>query len=418
MLASLTGGEFARRRSLRAWWSRSRRTIAIASALAAAAIANAATQARLDTAVLRRDRIVSLALELNDAAIRSLHTTPDQDVPGTLAVRAGATRPAAVDVEVRLKGQRGSRRSLDNKPALRIRVVKGERALGFRHLTLNNMVQDPTMVHEAVGYQVYAAAGVPVPDTAYARLTINGQPYGLYLLVETIDRQFLERRFGNASGILYEGSYGTDLREGHEQRFELDEGKDPGRRHLARLIRAVETADDALFYGPGALIDTASFLAMMAAGVVIADWDNYYQANNYRIYWNPPAARWVFIPTGIDQTFVRESTSIFGGSGALFRRCLESARCTADYVRTVYAVVDRFEQMDLPARMDRFAVMLDEALREDRKKPYSMATIDKARERMRHFIEARPDVIRSMTAPRRPPPSPAPPPAPQASSPW
>jgi len=133
----------------------------------------------------------------------------------------------------------------------------------------------------------------------------------------------------------------------------------------------------------------------MAVGVVIADWDNYYHSNNYRIYWNPAAERWFFIPTGIDQTFTKESTSVFGGHGALFRKCLESKRCAADYVATVRKTADRFERSDLPARMDRLAALLEAVLREDKRKPYSTATIDKAREKMRRFIEARPDVIRS-----------------------
>jgi hypothetical protein len=38
------------------------------------------------------------------------------------------------------------------------------RVLGLENLTLNNMVQDPTMLHEVLGYRMYADAGVAVPD--------------------------------------------------------------------------------------------------------------------------------------------------------------------------------------------------------------------------------------------------------------
>jgi spore coat protein H len=120
------------------------------------------------------------------------------------------------------------------------------------------------MLHEALGYQVYSKAGVPVPETVYARLTVNEKPYGLYLLVETIDRRFLKRRFGDDSGILYEAAYGTDLTDGNEKSYELDEGEDPDHAALTRLIRAVNSPGDGVFYGNSALIDTRSFLAMMA----------------------------------------------------------------------------------------------------------------------------------------------------------
>jgi spore coat protein CotH len=69
-----------------------------------------------------------------------------------------------------------------------VKLDKADRFFGLDRLTLNNMVQDPTMVHEALGYQVYEAAGVRVPRTGYVRLTVNGQPYGLYLNLEARQR--------------------------------------------------------------------------------------------------------------------------------------------------------------------------------------------------------------------------------------
>jgi spore coat protein CotH len=343
---------------------------------------------------LRPDAIVDLALTLDAAAIASLEADGEKDVRGTLAVAGSNRQRKPLDVEVRIKGQKGSKRSFDHKPALRIGLLNGSRILGFEHLTLNNMVQDQTMLHEAAGYQVYADAGVIVPETTYVRLTVNEQPYGLYLLVETIDRGFLSRRFGNATGILYEGAYGTDLRTGDEEKFELDEGKDPGRKQLARLIRAVEAPGDGVFYGTDALIDTRSFLSMMAVAVLVADWDNYYSANNYRIYWNPATSRWFFIPTGIDQTFVKEEVSIFGGRGVLFRKCLGSRRCSGEYLATVGRVADRFERLNLTERMDALVAVIDEAAKADPKRRYSSAAMDNARKKMRRFIAHRPDRIR------------------------
>jgi spore coat protein CotH len=345
---------------------------------------------------LRPDTIADLALPLDAAAIASLDADGEKEVRGTLALAGPNGQQKPLDVEVRIKGQRGSKRSFDHKPALRIGLLNGSRILGFENLTLNNMVQDQTMLHEAVGYQVYADAGVTVPETTYVRLTVNEQPYGLYLLVETIDRGFLTRRFGNDTGILYEGAYGTDLRAGDEEKFELDEGKDPGRDQLTRLIRAVEASGDGVFYGGHALIDTRSFLSMMAVAVLVADWDNYYRANNYRIYWNPAVSRWFFIPTGIDQTFVKEETSVFGGHGILFRKCLESSRCRGEYVATVRRVTDRFEQLNLTDRMDKLLAVIDAAAKADPKRGYSSRAMENARKKMRRFIAARPEHIRSL----------------------
>jgi spore coat protein CotH len=236
---------------------------------------------------------------------------------------------------------------------------------------------------------------VPVPQTTYVRLTVNDDPYGLYLLVETIDQQFLGRRFGNAAGILYEGAYGSDLNEGDEEKFELDEGKDPDRVQLKKLIAAVVAGNDSVFYGPSAQVDTKSFLSMMAVQVLINDWDNYYRSNNYRIYWNPATHRWSFIPTGIDQTFTHHKTELFGATGTLFRKCVRSERCKADYIAAVERVIEAYERMGAAATMERVWAAIARAAEADPRKPYDLEEMKAAREKMRDVISSRPKDIRA-----------------------
>jgi hypothetical protein len=338
-------------------------------------------------------QIIDLSLQLDDGARQSLRNAPDADVPATLTYQ-NAGREQQFVVTVHVKGRKGSARPIDDKPAFKIKLAKGERLLGLGHLTLNNMVQDPTMLHEALGYEVYAAAGVAVPKTGYVRLKVDGQDQGLYLNVETIDARFLDRVFHDSHGVLYEAAYGVDLREGDEQKFELDEGADPNRARLTSLIHAVHTPGDGVFYGGAAQVDTASFLSMMAAAVTLADWDNYYAANNYRIYWNPSTRQWHFIPTGLDQTFTSDSTTVFGGGGVLFQKCLASDRCTNDYARAVREVSGRFERLALQTRMDALLSVIDEPSRVDPKRPYDDATMRTAREAMRTFIDRQPAQVR------------------------
>ena len=368
-----------------------------AMAIGAPTLFLASTQAPRSPALPAEGTVAGLHLQLDEAAIKSLRASPDAEVAGRLSIGDRPRAPLAVTV--RLKGQQGSKRSIDDKPALKIAVQNGQRIFGLENLTLNNMVQDPTMLHEVLGYRVYADAGVTVPDARYLRLTINGQLRGLYLLVETIDRQFLARRFGDASGILYEGAYGTDLRQHHLNRFELDEGQDPGRAELQRLIRAVVKPGDGVFYGPGALVDTASFVSMMAVQVLIADWDNYYRANNYRIYWKPSARRWFFIPTGIDQAFsTTRRVTPFGGIGVLFAKCLKSERCRTDYIAAIRRVADQLERSNLPQQMERQAAAIEAAAAADPKKPYRADETRAARLAMRRIITSRPDLIRKEIA--------------------
>ncbi len=172
-------------------------------------------------------------------------------------------------VEVKVKGMY-SAQSFDHKPSLSI-DFKGESFLGLKNLTLNAMTQDATMVHEMLAYRMYEAVAVPVPRIGYSRVSVNGQALGVYVTLEAIDKTFLTRKFGSDQGILYEGVYGGDVRKEDvgTSRLEHTSGKtnpqeDVDHAKLNELVAAVESRGEDLFFGDTALIETDSFLNMMA----------------------------------------------------------------------------------------------------------------------------------------------------------
>ena len=74
---------------------------------------------------------------------------------------------------------------------------------GLDKLSLNNLIQDNTCMKDFLVYQLMAAFGAAAPLCSYVWLTVNGEPWGLYLAVEGIEDAFLERNYGNAGGNLY-----------------------------------------------------------------------------------------------------------------------------------------------------------------------------------------------------------------------
>ena len=67
--------------------------------------------------------IVNLALVIDDAARQSLRIAPDTDVPATMSYRAGGVGQTYA-VMVHVKGQLGSARPVDDKPAFKIKLGK------------------------------------------------------------------------------------------------------------------------------------------------------------------------------------------------------------------------------------------------------------------------------------------------------
>ena len=74
---------------------------------------------------------------------------------------------------------------------------------GLDKLSLNNLIQDNTCMKDFLVYQLMATFGAAAPLCSYVWLTVNGEPWGLYLAVEGIEDAFLERNYGNAGGNLY-----------------------------------------------------------------------------------------------------------------------------------------------------------------------------------------------------------------------
>lgn len=90
--------------------------------------------------------------------------------------------------------------------------VEGQSCFGLSKIALNNMLADNTYMKEYLAYSMFESMGVVTPKYAYANITINGEPWGLYLAVESMEEDFVERNYGSTRGNLYrpEGA-GADL---------------------------------------------------------------------------------------------------------------------------------------------------------------------------------------------------------------
>lgn len=91
--------------------------------------------------------------------------------------------------------------------------IAGQTCFGLNKLALNNIIMDKTYMKEYIAYDMFASMGVVTPKYAYANITVNGEPWGLYLAVEVMEESFVERNYGSLAGHLYrpEGS-GADLK--------------------------------------------------------------------------------------------------------------------------------------------------------------------------------------------------------------
>ena len=151
--------------------------------------------------------------------------------------------------------------------------VPDQRLFGTRRLTLNNNKQDPSNIKQCIGYQLFAAAGLPVPrcNFAHVRVTTENETFdlGIYSSVDAIKSAFLERTFGSSSGNLYEGTFGADFRPRWLGAIEFKNNETINdRSDIRALAEVLGTVSDAqLFDALAEHLDIEAFLTHWAMKV-------------------------------------------------------------------------------------------------------------------------------------------------------
>jgi CotH kinase protein len=315
--------------------------------------------------------VVAIDLQLPPDSFEALEDDPDEYVVGTFALAETDGTPAGVgpysapiEVGIRLKGSIGSFRDLGEKAAFKVKFnefVDGQKFLGLKKLTLNNMVQDPSMVHEALAYEAFGAAGIPVPRTGYAYVYVNGEDYGLHLNLETLDDVALKRIFGDFDDPqhLYEGGPEFDLLPGDLEKFEVDEGDEEELGDLEALIAAANSTAPEFSQRLAPVADLAQMTKMWAAERYLGQWDGYsaVHVNNYYLY-SQPNGVFQMLPWGTDQALSHGPHRFTGPGGILFEQCLREPACFETYVEALVEVEESTSGLDPVPRVEALAAQL------------------------------------------------------------
>ena len=208
------------------------------------------------------------------------------------------------EVGLRKKGLIGS--SSTQRPSLKIKFnhsKKRRKYLGLERLTLNNNIQDPSLVKQYLSYKLFRKAGLPAPRCNFARVYVNGQYLGVYTNVESIRKQFLKRAFNDSDGDLYEGMI-NDFREGMYETFEIKDGAGKKMKSIVRAVKALSKEGDDQLNELGQAIDIDQFINFWVLEIITGHWDGYNgNLNNFFVYSSSEDKRLRFIPWGTDGTW-------------------------------------------------------------------------------------------------------------------
>ena len=322
-------------------------------------------------AVFALDKLHEIDIVVAEADLDKLENDRTQRVPCTFTFD-GVTLQ---NVGIRQKEGNGSRSDLNGKPGLSIKfdeLTDDQTLDGLGKLVLNNAIQDPTLLHEHLGYELYRRAGIPASRTSHAIVTLNGFTYGIYVVAEPIEKAFLKAHVdGSGKGNLYEapccGDFVTDP-EFPELKDEDDGRTRDDLRAAAAAVR--DTPDDQLEATLGQLIDLDGFITGYAIDVLVDHWDGYsFNMNNYYIYHRKSDGRLMFLPHGMDQLFQDSQRDPDAEpSGQLSARVRQVPALDARFRAALqHVLATAWDVAALQARMDQVSAVVHTTTRTDRR---------------------------------------------------
>lgn len=360
------------------WLARTLTAVLAISLGLSPAPANAISLTQVD--VFNPSKINSIELSIPDVSATSLNniSTAKNYVAARFKFTSNGLSIGPIDVGIRLKGG-AALETLSGSPSFKIafnwKLLKGNRFLGLKNLTLNSMRQDGSKLHEYGSYRLFNLMGVPAPRTGWAELRTNGTSRGLYLSLESVDDIFLNSKFRDVTQHLYEGVAQNDLKSGNANgdensgAFLVKEGWSArqNKSDLQRLINAANYSSGSTWWSKlGTVMDRTPLLKMFALENFLGHWDGYSGPlqNNYFLKSNI-LGKFTMLPWGMDQTFgenrktsasnddffasLDKSTSAFPGiqekfqktsmtRGLLFTKCLAYKTCKIAYLQQLRAV--------------------------------------------------------------------------------
>lgn len=336
--------------------------------------------------------VLQVGVEISESGLVALEADPGTYVRASLSVFGRVWSPVAV----RCKGE-NSFLPITQKCSLKVKLdeyVDGGAFLGLHELTLNNMSNDPSMMHERVAYRMYREAGVPAARSNHAWVTLNGAPYGLFANVETVNRDLLARWYADPEGSLWE-VHDVDFTDDYIASFTAEYGVDD-RTDLQGAADALEGSGAAAFLALTHHMSVESFINYWAVSAVVGQFDSYPYSSpgdDCHVFDAPASGVLEWLPHGVDETFSFPSNDVTGVNGAVARRCLEFTPCRQIFEERVWEVQAMAEDLDLLGYARDVRAQIGDYALDDPNRPYDAEAVDSYQELMLSFIAGRAEAL-------------------------
>ncbi len=291
-------------------------------------------------------------------------------------------------VGVRFKGTSSFYGYPGDKKSLRIKFDKyGDLYFdGLKKINLNNGWSDPSLLREKLYLDFLYEHKIPAPRANFARVYLNEVYWGLYSMVEHVDKTFLDNRFNENDGNLYKAEKLADLSwQGSEQENYYDNytlktnEKINDWDDLLQLIDKVNhSSDEAFSTALESVLQTQPFIQIWAANNLFMNLDDYVgSANNFYLYKHQAKDLFEWIIWDVNLAFGsrtnKDTLNIFYNPDRrpLVTRMLKEKFYRDLYLKTMQELADDFHEHYFFEKIDSLAAFIASDYLADTLKMYS-----------------------------------------------
>ncbi|MCP5063523.1 MAG: T9SS type A sorting domain-containing protein [Ignavibacteriae bacterium] len=188
-------------------------------------------------------------------------------------------------------------------------------------INLNGEHNDPTIMRSKICWDLYKDISMISTRASHAAVYINGDYYGLYISIEQIDEEFLEKNFNNDGGNLWKClaparlSYWGDNPESYKAinndgvriyDLKTNEYQDDY-SDLAKFIDIINNIHDSIYIESlFQILSIDNVFKYFSNDILIGSWDDFWAgSNNYYLYFDNNENKFWFIPYDYDASLGR-----------------------------------------------------------------------------------------------------------------
>jgi len=183
---------------------------------------------------------------------------------------------------------------------------------GVRKVNLMNGVGDAAIAKDKMVHDIFRMHGVPGPRVAHAKIYVNDVFWGVYALIEQIDKKYLKRNFADNDGNLWKNKGNSDLAwSGPDQNaypFELQTNEVANDwTKFFNFIEFINNSTDVNFENSLAnIFELDEYFRILAIDILTNNWDSYLEhGRNWYIYHEPKTDKIHWIPWDYNFAFDR-----------------------------------------------------------------------------------------------------------------